>query len=324
MNILFITRLFYPHIGGVEKHVLEVSKKLKVKNQKVTILTGKYDKSLKDEEIINGIKVVRFPHTNIKFIGLISIWLWLFRHRDLLTSSDLVHIHDVFIWYLPFRFFYPNKPVFTTIHGLEWDKPLNKVSIFQKRLAAKLSNRTVGVGKFLEKYLSIKFNLITYGATTIFRNMVVNEKTNSIVYVGRLEENTGILEFIKWLKVKGEKWEVNGKLSLASQSPGERLKVDFCGDGVLRNECQKHGTVHGFCDPTLYLKKAEYCVPGGYLAALEALSYNCKLKLFWNNRIKEDYWKMSPFVRKDVKTWAKEQTWDKLANEYLNLYNSIK
>ena len=28
MNILFMSRLFYPHIGGVEKHVLEVSKLL--------------------------------------------------------------------------------------------------------------------------------------------------------------------------------------------------------------------------------------------------------------------------------------------------------
>jgi glycosyltransferase involved in cell wall biosynthesis len=135
---------------------------------------------------------------------------------------------------------------------------------------------------------------------------MVEANKNSIVFVGRLEKDTGVLEFLKWLK-KNPKYH-----------------VDFCGDGDLRKECEKFGAIHGFTDPRPYYKKAEYCVPGGYLAALEALSYGCKLKLFWNNKLKEDYWKMSPFVRKDVKEWAKRQTWDKVANEYLDLYNNAK
>ncbi len=102
-----------------------------------------------------------------------------------------------------------------------------------------------------------------------------------------------------------------------------KYKVDFCGDGNLRSECEKYGTVYGFTDPVPFLKKAEYCVPGGYLAALEGLSYNCELKLFWSNKIKEDYWKMSPFYKfkgKALTDWARKQTWEKLANEYLALY----
>lgn len=135
---------------------------------------------------------------------------------------------------------------------------------------------------------------------------MVRKIENLIVFVGRLEKDTGILEFLDWL-------EKNSK-----------YKIEFCGDGPLRKECEKYGLVHGFTDPAPYYKKAEYCIPGGYLAALEGLTYGCKLKLFWNNKIKEDYWKMSPFVRKDVKTWAKHQTWDKLANEYLDLYNGTQ
>ena len=87
--------------------------------------------------------------------------------------------------------------------------------------------------------------------------------------------------------------------------------------------CEKYGKVYGFTNPDTFTKKAKYCVPGGYLAALEALNAGCELKLFWNNKIKEDYWKMSPFVKKEAKVWARKQTWNKLANEYLNLYNSI-
>ncbi|KKQ93581.1 MAG: hypothetical protein UT19_C0010G0025, partial [Candidatus Woesebacteria bacterium GW2011_GWB1_39_10b] len=30
MKVLFLTRLYWPHVGGVEKHVYEIGKRLKV------------------------------------------------------------------------------------------------------------------------------------------------------------------------------------------------------------------------------------------------------------------------------------------------------
>jgi glycosyltransferase involved in cell wall biosynthesis len=288
MKILFLTHFYYPHIGGVEKHVYEVKKSLERKGNSVKVISE---------------ADIKYP--KIKFIGLLYIWIWLFKNRKLIQKADIIHIHDVFIWYLPFRFLYPNKKVFTTIHGLEWNNPLFKISIWQKRLASKLSTKTVGVGHFLEKYLGIKFDLIIYGAASTQRSDISKNK-NSFVYVGRLEKNTGLLKFLRWLK----------------RNP--KYKIGFCGDGELRKQCEKFGNVHGFCDPTPFLKNAEYCVPGGYLAALEGLSYKCKLKLFWSNKVKENYWKMSPFVHSDVDSWARKQTWEKLANEYLNLYNNAK
>lgn len=131
---------------------------------------------------------------------------------------------------------------------------------------------------------------------------------HKIIFVGRLAGDTGIRNFLMWCE------------------KNKKYKVDFCGDGPLRSECEKYGTVHGFTDPISFLKKAKYCVPGGYLAALEGLGYGCELKLFWNNKLKEDYWKMSPFYKlkgKALRDWAKEQTWEKVANEYLDMYNNI-
>ncbi len=307
MNILFLSHYFYPHVGGVEKHVLEISKNLIKKGNDVTVVTERYDKYLKNDESIHGVRVIRFDYRRIKYIGLISVWTWLFKNRELIKNADVIHCHDVFIWYLPFRFLYTAKKTVTTVHGFEWDHPLSKISLFQKRLAVNLSNESVGIGKFLDKYLHVKFDLISYGAAKPRPNQNINN--DQIVYVGRLEENTGILNFLNSLK----------KL--------KRFKLDFCGDGPLRKECEKYGKVHGFTDPTPYYKKAEYVVPGGYLAALEALNYGCKIKLFWNNKLKEDYWKMSPFYKlkgKKLYNWARGQTWDKLANEYLDLYNSSK
>lgn len=307
MKIIFLTPRFSPHIGGVEKHVFEISRRLLKKGHKVTVITDKYNDKLPVTEVIDSIRVIRFSYPKIKILGLIVIWNWIFKNRNLIIESDLMHIHDVFIWYFPFCLIYPKKSIVTTIHGLEWNRPLNYIGAMQKRLAVVLSNKTVGIGNFLEKYLRVSFNQISYGAANESRNLIKNSK--KIVYVGRLEKNTGLLKFLDWLK------------------KNNTYKVDFCGDGELRNECFKYGTVQGFIDPEKFYKRAKYCVPGGYLAALEALNAKCELKLFWNNQVKEDYWKMSPFYKlkgEKLRKWAREQTWEKLANEYLDLYNSIK
>lgn len=291
MKILFLTNYKWPHVGGVEKHTYEICKVLERKGNSVKIISE---------------ADIKYP--KIKFLGLLYIWFWFFKNRNLFGVANIIHCHDVFVWYLPFRFLFNTKRIVTTFHGWEESSPFSQNSIFQKRLAIALSTKTIGIGKFLEKHLNRKFDLISYGAATP-QHGIFKKQINSIVYVGRLEENTGLLQFLVWLK------------------KNKIYSVDFCGDGQMRAECEKYGVVHGFTNPDPFYKKADYCVPGGYLAALEGLSYNCKLKLFWNNKIKEDYWKMSPFYKlkgEKLKKWAKKQTWEKLANEYLDLYNGIK
>lgn len=146
MKILFLTHHKWPHVGGVEKHVYEVTKSLERGGHKVTIIS--------EEDI-------KYPH--IKLLGLIYIWFWLFSNRKLIENADIIHCHDVFIWYLPFRFLYPSKKVFTTFHGWEGIWPIPWKNIYFKRLAAKLSDGTIAVGKYIEKYYGIEANKIIYG-----------------------------------------------------------------------------------------------------------------------------------------------------------------
>lgn len=146
MRILFLTRRAWPEIGGVEKHVGEISKALKRRGHKVTIISERN---------------IKYPH--IKYLGIIFIWLWLFKHRKLIKNADVVHCHDVFIWYLPLRFLYFKKPVFTTFHGWEGIWPIPLKNIFLKRLAAKFSWGTISVGHYVEKYYGIKADKIIYG-----------------------------------------------------------------------------------------------------------------------------------------------------------------
>lgn len=125
---------------------------------------------------------------------------------------------------------------------------------------------------------------------------MADKVNNSVVFVGRLEKDTGVSEFLKWIN--------------------KNQKVDFVGDGNLRKECEKYGTVHGFTDPKPFLRKAEWCVPGGYLSYIEAKAFACKIKVFPGSPLKKDYWN-------EIEKVKEFPSWEEIANEYLSLYNNI-
>jgi len=136
MKILMLAPLFHPHIGGVEKHIKRLSEELIRSGHKVSIITIKHDKSLKDSEILNGINIYRFPE-----IRLPIIWYWMYKWRNLIKDADFIHCHDfsAFIyWYIPFRFLYPIKPIFVTFHGYEGIIPIPKKIVSRKPLRGNL------------------------------------------------------------------------------------------------------------------------------------------------------------------------------------------
>lgn len=312
MKILFFSHFFYPHIGGVEKHVLLLSKELIKNGDSVTVITERFDNKLKKREKIDGINVIRIDYPKRKFIGLIYIWYSIWQNRKLILEHDIIHIHDVFIWYLPFRFFYFWKKVFISIHGYEPVKPFLYWSVMQKRIAIKLTNGSIGVGKFIEKYAGVKFTKLIYGAVDIQKISKFLKRKNTIVFVGRLSNDTGILKFLEYLDNHKD------------------LKASFAGDGEFRSECEKYGKVHGFINPEKFLANAEYAVPGGYLACLESFAAKCKVKVFWSDQLKKDYWEMSPmykFIKSEdidgAYEWSKKQTWLNITFVYKKLWNNV-
>ena len=279
MRILFLSHYSWPHIGGVEKHIGRVSDELRQKGHKVKIVSEGN---------------IKYPH--IKFLGLLYIWFWLFKNRNLIKNADIIHIHDVFIWYLPFRFIYPKKKVYLTIHGGQGKWPIPLKDKLLVKIGSKLSTGTICVGDFIPKYFGIKSNYVIYGGVDEI-NKTKLKKEKLIIFLGRLEKETGIYEFIRGLK------KYNG------------YQVEFVGDGSLRNICKKYGVVHGFCDPTSFLQKASICFAGGYLSALEALEYGCELWTGASTPIKKDYWKCFPYKKGD-----KLPSWKDVSEIYENLY----
>src|SRR3989344_6830519 len=169
MTIIFLCRLFYPHIGGVEKHVFEISKRLRRQGHKIIIIAekdttssvGSLPKSIQKELRFFSIHYIFVKDT--KWLKKFIIWKWLWKHKKLLSKADIIHCHDVFFWYLPFRFLYSRKPVYTTFHGWEGTWPIPWRNIVYKRLASRLSWGTIAVGKYIEKYYGVKVSRIIYG-----------------------------------------------------------------------------------------------------------------------------------------------------------------
>lgn len=338
MNILFFTRLYYPHVGGVEKHVGEISLRVRDRGNQITILTERYSENLKKEEIKDGIRIKRINYPKIKFIGLVYIWWWLFKNISLIKESDIVHIHDVFIWYYPFKILFPQKKVYVTFHGWGGKYPVPLVDKLQKKIGSKFANGVICIGKYILKYYGIKSDIVTYGAVEKLKSKKRYEKIkNYSVYVGRLDKDTGLPIFLEFLKGNNELIRSN------------KIKIDFFGDGELRRECEKYGRVYGWVNKTYFYRKARFVFVSGYLSILEALANNCLVIAAYKNSLQKDYYNLTPFrkfifcsdspqkiyekfmyyqnypektkkiIREGCK-WAKNQTWEKMTNLYLKLW----
>jgi len=341
MNIVFFANYYYPHIGGVERHIKELIKRLSINKIKFIIITEKYDNSLPDFEKFDNIDVYRIKYPKIKILGLIVLWLKLFRLIPILFKADLIHIHDVFIWYLPLRIIFPTKPVYVTFHGYE-SYPVNFKSKIYRKIAEKLCRGNICIGRFMKKWYGTKPSIVTYGAvdSKIFsaRKKVINKY--DAVFIGRLDEQTGILEYAKAIRYLKRTRD---------------FKCLILGDGEYRKIIKNTGKLLGFVNnPEKYISYAKYAFVSRYLSILEAFASKKLVFSIYDNPIKKDYLRMTPFSKwiiaeNDYRTlakkliyyddnpdkanliiqkayrWVEKQTWDCLANQYLKLwgYNFI-
>lgn len=331
-QILMLTPSYHPRIGGVEQHVWQISQQLIKHNWSVRVLTERF-KGQQGQETIRGVKVSRFSYPQRRFLGLLSIWWQLATdYWQLIKKADVIHIHDVFIWYLPLRLLLWGKPVVTTFHGWEGIYPVPVKNIFIRQLGNLLSNKTIAVGKYLEQYYHFKADLVIYGAVTAPRKLP--RKKELLLYVGRLDYDTGLPVLLQSL-----------------QAGSWSGKVVFCGDGLLREQAELVGEVKGFVDPRPYLKQAKVVFGGGYLSILEAMAYRCLVFVAEKNPLKRNYYLLAPFAgwlnlvnspkdltrqlkslknQKLVKNkldqaeqWAKGQSWQKLTDQYEEIYKLL-
>jgi len=295
MTILFFSRLFYPRIGGVEKHVLEISKLLVKKGHLVTVLTEKFERGLLDIDEIGGIKILRIDNGKDNWFKKFRAWRNLWKYRQLIKDADVIHAHDVFFWYLPFRFLYPSKKIFTTFHGYEGNKIPGFKSKLMHKIAEKLSKGNICVGDFLKKWYGTRPDYVTYGAVEVssikYRVLSINKNKLKFLFLGRLEKETGIMDYLSALKIL-EKKRYKFNLIVLGDGSLRKKAEDFC----LENQIDVH--FMGFIkDINQYIGNSDFVFVSRYLGILEALVLKKFIFAHYNNKIKEDYLKMSPFSK---------------------------
>jgi len=334
MTILFLSRLFYPHIGGVEKHVYEISKILLKKGHKVTVVTEQLP-TAKAYEIWEGIEIYRIPVGKNNWFKKFRIWFWFFKHINLIKDTDIVHAHDVFFWYLPFRFLFPFKKVYTTFHGYE-SYPIHKSAIVVRKISEKLSLGNICIGGFMKKWYKTKPTLVSYGGVKAPQKENVQKKEQSAIFIGRLDEQTGIDMYNKAFKIIKEKFP--------------KFTFVVYGDGVYKNKLDKRITQKGFLENAAdSIQHYQFAFISRYLGILEAMAAKRLVIAAYDNLLKKDYLQKTPFNEYIVTTnspvqiaqqvsyylsqkkeydqlvkrahrWVKNLTWDTVVSVYLKLW----
>ncbi|MBI2443470.1 MAG: glycosyltransferase family 4 protein [Candidatus Levybacteria bacterium] len=345
MTVVFFCRFFYPHIGGVERHVYELSKRLQKKGWKVIVITEQHDSSLKLKETYDQISIYRIPVAETSKGKKYRIWKWLFVHRSLIKSAKVIHCHDVFYWFLPFRFMYPLKHVYTTFHGYEGDSLPTRKAIVIHKIAEILSREVICVGEYLKKWYGTKTKFITYGAVSLpeRKEELYPKRIREIVFIGRLDPEAGIMRYLELLNMLKQ----DGVLPHLSVLGEGRLAE------VARTFVRKHRlnvTFYGAVrDISPFLSRADCAFTSRYLSTLESFAYQKYVFCLYNNDIHRDCFLLSPFhswisltgdISQMVKeitlliqhphikddeiahaySWVRQQTWDKVTKLYLSLW----
>lgn len=357
MRIVFICAAFYPSIGGVETHVLALSRELIKRGHSVTVLTESkpeywHSESTSDNEankLKNTVESRQFVHSKLdqidiyyfkfgqpSFFKKFRIWSSLLLNQRLISGADVIHCHDVFIWYLPFRFLFFKKKVFTTFHGYEGRFPPVEKSVWIRKISEKLSIGNICVGDFIKRWYGTKPDYVVYGGTYPLQNSELKIKNEDlklkILLVGRLSKDIGVQIYADSLK----------------RLKREKIKFNFtaCGEGELRHELERYGRVLGFVKNTKeYIRKADLVMASSYLTMLSVMQQGKPIFAVYTNPLKHDYLFSSPFAKyiyiyssgkelargiknykqnsrrlKAAQNFANSQTWEMVTDIYEELW----
>jgi glycosyltransferase involved in cell wall biosynthesis len=206
---------------------------------------------------------------------------------------------------------------------------------------------TIQVGDYIEKWYGTTPTKVIYGAVepVPLQWLKRRPKAHHIVFVGRLEPDTGIRAYLAAFE------RLNAQ--------GQSFTATICGDGSLRAELgqlveryQLPVTFTGMvANPLEHMAEAEVVCVAGYLAIIEAASLVRPIVAYFDNPLKCDYLRLMPIadqlqivdneeaIAEALLTalngqidqrqlslaaqWAKDQTWSAVVDTYLEIYQQF-
>ncbi len=257
-RVLFITSLYYPHVGGIETMVSELTHFYKEQGIESVVLTKKWPTSLDSTDENNGVKIYRVTsaRTDEDFLSIIN---WLKSNEDKI-KADVIHVVGVrrplpLIGLLLARFW--NVPLISTVAGGEipnngddntldvWNegeylmKPVlelsDAVTTVSKALEYDLKKVAPNISKVQTIYAGIDINFI--------KNIPCTEtKKEYIVSLRRLIPSKGIDTLIKAF-VEIEHEYPNITLMIAGEGPEEQNLKTLVKDLKIEKRVEFIGTV---------------------------------------------------------------------------------
>jgi len=221
MNILHITRRFYPGIGGVETYIKDISEELIKQDINCSVLTINYDifnkkKKFKAYENLNGIDIFR-----IRSFGSYKKPIPLKIPFRILKWADVIHIHDVRFLFESvcfLKFFFKYRIVIST-HGFILhtnDLKLIKllmIPLYYKPMLKLFSDKILCDSPQDYKYffnIGLKKNsILIENGLNLKKFLKVNKKIilGKFLYFGRVDKNKGLdLLFRTLVKVQFKDW----------------------------------------------------------------------------------------------------------------------
>lgn len=214
MNIILISRSYFPAIGGVEIHVKEIAKRLARENN-ITIYTleDRTGKRATDVQI-NGIKIRRFGCFSLSY-G-IEVPSKEFVHALKNSCADIVHLHSLhtLLPYYTYREIPANSKFIITTHYHRVGHTFIRnilFSLYKTKLSnvVKAADKLICVSKYERSQLlqdfSIKADKVVVIPNGVNQLMHFNGTNNNqrdpskILFVGRLEKYKNADKLVKAL-----------------------------------------------------------------------------------------------------------------------------
>lgn len=133
VEVLMITKVFYPSIGGTEKYVFEISSRLAKEGHSVRIVAPQVSVGMRANsktECMDGVFIHRFQIYRYKNWGFSPGMLSFIRK----TPFDIAHFHTFSVLCRFLRFSLKNKPYFITTHGYDIAENVEKVGASARAL----------------------------------------------------------------------------------------------------------------------------------------------------------------------------------------------
>ncbi len=351
MRVLMLAPSYEPAYGGVERHVAGLGRALTARGHEVVIVTPRVAPGSPLDGATAAGRVLRVPPGSGRSRpSNADVRRWLGRRRGALGRFDAVHAHDYVTcasWLLPNRWRFRGVPCYVTFHGYE-RYPVGLRDRLLRRFCLRAVRGSIAVGGFIERWYGTACDVISYGAVagSAAAPVAVPPAAGApeLVFLGRLAPDTGL---------------ANALRGLAILAPDDRPALTVLGEGPLRADLEALARDLGVAarfsgwqaDPWAHVPAGAVVAVTGYLSVLEAWSRGHPAIASYDNPLREDYYRSLPHaaealvlardpaefaaglrrLREDpaaraavtaaAAPWARRQTWDALAETYLDLWS---